>query len=114
MITYTIEQERQNNELWSIPANCVGIDRILLLDKRKELLYSAAIALFNQIWNCKFEIINSTYHSFKFKKIESLFIRNFTYNLFELIDNQLYYFDTEYERKVFLRKYKLKQLENIN
>ena len=63
MNKYTILKKRQENGLWGTPINCIGIDRIPI-DNRKCAIHSAALALFDQVWKCKFEILNSTDNSF--------------------------------------------------
>jgi len=114
MKIYNISQEKQENGLWGTPMNCIGIDRLAPFDKRKELLQSAAIVMVDQIHNCNFKIINSTDNGF-FIQIykERDLLRTFVYSRYEIVDNTLYEFEDEKEHVLFLRKQKLKQLENI-
>ena len=115
MRTHIIKQEKQDNGLWGTPFNCFGIDKLAPFDKRKEILNSAAIALYDQIYNCKFEIINSTDNSFLFNSSYNTKhgIVSFLYKKYEVIGNTLYEFDDENEHNIFLRRQKLLHLENI-
>ena len=60
MKIFEITQEKQENGLWGTPMNCYAIDKFLLLDERKHLLFSASLALLNQIWKCPFKVTNSS------------------------------------------------------
>lgn len=113
MKIYEINQEKQSNGIWGTPLNCYYIDKFLLLDDRKLKLQSAAIALFNQIWNTPFKIINATPNGFIFESENTKSkLLSFRYDRYELVDNKLYEFETDKEHKIFLRKQKLKNLEN--
>lgn len=111
MRTYQIKQKRQENGLWGTPINCIKID-YLPLDSRKYMLHSAAIALIDQIWNCKFEIFNSTDNTFLIQLYgEKHRLVSFLYKNYELVDDVIYEFENEQEHTIFLRKNKIKQLE---
>jgi hypothetical protein len=114
MKKYKIEQEKQKNEIWGVPTLCYSIDRFILLDDRKHLLFSATLALLSQIWNRPFKIFNSTVNGFSIE-IGGGRIVGFRYDRYEINDDILYEFETDKEHVSYLRKHKLEKLnERIN
>lgn len=112
-----IKQNRQSNGLWGTPQNCYYIEYIPIYDERKILLFSAITAAFEERYNKPFKIVFSDENKFRirtddgynaFTEIYSLY-----YEDYEVIDDTLYEFDNEQEHKIFLRKNKLKKLQNV-
>lgn len=114
MKKYKIEQEKQVNGLWGTPINCYSIDFThgIFLDNRKQLLFSAGIALLSQIWNRPFKIFNNTDNGFAIEiDVDGGRRLGFNYDKYEISDDILYEFETDKEHIAYLRKHKLKKLK---
>ena len=114
-----IKQNKQDNGLWGTPLNCYYISRIPSIDNRKCLIHSAWLAAINQVYNRKFKVYYSNDEGILIKidiefygtlqRGEDLTLN---YSNYEVLDNTLYEFDNEKEHNKFLRKLKIKQLQN--
>lgn len=105
-----INAKKQDNGLWGIPYYCGGIDTFILLDDRKELIFSASLVAIAEYYNANFTVFNSTNDSF-FVKIRSSNYK-IVYDRYEVVDDTLYEFENDYEHKVFLRKQKIQKINN--
>jgi len=117
-----IKQERQENGLWGTPFNCFKMSGTPPFgDEYKLKLQSAIIVAFNERYNRRFEIINNSFsNSFYIKAHTDMYnltqdiLFNVHYNIYEVIEDTLYEFEDEKEHNSFLRKNKIKQLEENN
>lgn len=110
MMKIKIKSEKQENGLWGSPLYCSSIDWTPINDKRKLLIFSASLIAISENYKSSFIIFNSNEDGFFIK------INNTTYKLeydrLEVFDNILYEFDNQKERIIFLRKHKIKELND--
>jgi len=107
-----IKSKKQENGMWGTPYNCYSIDYMPLIDDRKMLIFSAAVAVINEEYNKKFRIDFSTINGFKVK-IDDFGYFTINYDIYEVEGDTLYEFDNENEHLTFLRNRKLKNLDSI-
>lgn len=112
-----IKQKKQDNGLWGTPYNCYYIDSIPF-DDRKILIFSAAIAAFNEKYNQKFRIVHCNENGFKIRTgdTDNSFGNYYSifYDKYEVVDDTLYEFFDNQEHIIFLRQQKLKKLQYEN
>lgn len=115
MKIFEIRQEKQENGLWGTPFNCFKIDKLAPFNDRKWKLRSAAIALLDQKWGVPFEIFGSTDSGFgiRIPSLEGGKMFGIQYDKYEVVDNILYEFENEQEHTIFLRKNKIKELNEL-
>ena len=105
-----INAKKQDNGLWGIPYYCGGIDTFILLDDRKELIFSASLVAIAEYYKSNFTVFNSTDKAY-FVKIRSSNYK-IVYDRYEVVDDILYEFENDDEHKVFLRKQKIQKINN--
>jgi hypothetical protein len=110
-----IKQEKQSNGIWGTPMNCVGVDVPPIGNERKYLIFSAWICAINETFNKPFmfrnfcsydQVIVYIFDDFGF--IQRSY--HLSYNRYEVIDDTLYEFESQKEHINFLRKHKIKKL----
>lgn len=109
-----INSEKQDNGIWGTPLDCYSIDRVLLLDDYKLLKFSAILIAFAETYHLRFSIKLSTENGFMLYANSDAGTKSFSvkYENYEVIDDVLYYFDNQQEHIEFLRRNKLKKIEN--
>lgn len=114
-----IKSQKQDNGIWGMPLNCVKMNNFKLYNDYLVLLSSALIIAIDEKFNRKFEIwYEDDYLSVI---IQSESISDYSFNLgkrytvyfknYSVIDNTLFEFDNEKEKKIFLRKQKINKLQ---
>lgn len=113
-----IKTEKQENGLYGTPLKCYEmIGTPPISDHRKYMLFSAIVIAvderYDRYFNLKFYddgfLIQIESDPGSFMPTKSYFMR---YDKYEYIGDTLYEFNDNDERTVFLRKHKLKELEN--
>lgn len=109
MKTIKIKTKKQDNGIWGTPINCTRYDNFILFDEKLELLRTAIIIAFDELYNQSFEIIFPTLSGFWFiYMIDG--IKPIKYDDYKVIDDILYIFENENDKIIYHRKNKLKQL----
>ena len=108
-----IKSKKQNNGLWSIPLNCCSIEGYKPFQDKNELLFSSLIIAIDELHNKSFYIeVFPKKNGFRIKvdNFGTCFVK---FDRYEIIDNKLYEFDDQNEHNMFIRKQKLKKLNEI-
>jgi hypothetical protein len=110
MKIHKIKSEKQYNGLWGLPMNLYNIDFICGYPKDDlNLLVSAIIIKFDEIFNISFKCsIGNT-------EMTILTDNNFyrlPYKDYKIVDDKLYYLESDDDKKMFLRNQKLNKLKN--
>lgn len=110
MVKIKIKSEKQDNGLWGSPLSCSSIDWVPIYDKRKNLIFSASLIAISENYKSYFIIFNSNKDGFFIKINDATY--KLEYDRLEVFDNILYEFDNQKERIIFLRKHKIKELND--
>lgn len=114
MIIHNIKSTKQENGLWGTPLNLYTLDMDILPEFDKQLLISAIIIKFSEIFDVKFkcniketEMIIS-YGSNNHRLKDGYF--RLHYDDYRIVDDNLYYLENDNDKIVFSRMQKLKKL----
>lgn len=115
-----IKSKKQDNGIWGMPLNCVKIENFSIISDYNNLKFSAIIMAITEQYNKKFEIWRISDTGFTINLDSPIFSENYSGTLYtmkfsnyEVVDDILYEFQNEQEHTNFLRKYKIKNLENV-
>ena len=112
MKTYKIEAEKQDNGIWGSPYHLKSSDFFIMKSSKKYLIHSAICQVISQIYDRDFDIFMSDENGFKVN-IDGVGTGSIKYYQYEVINDNLYAFKDDNEHNIFLRKYKLKKLNEI-
>lgn len=120
MIRVKIKTKKQDNGLWGTPNNCYKINGSPPKDHDLNILASAILIAIDEQYNIKFSVKYMDYTEDGFyviltdEKIQKNKLLLIKYDICLLEDNTIIYFDDIEERKIYLRKLKIKRIMNKN
>lgn len=119
MIRVKIKTKKQDNGLWGTPNNCYKINGLPPSDSEIEILSSAIITAIDEKYNSPFYIEYNMYDkgffiSIKTENDELFKLHHIMYDICLLEDDTIIYFESVEEKKIYLRKHKIKRIMNKN
>lgn len=116
MKIHKILSKKQDNGLWGTPLNLHHIETNVFLDFDKQLIVSAIIIKFSELYDVKFKCIINKNNILIMHEIDhSMSYKTYSlpYDEYRVIDNNLYYLETDDDKLEFSRMMKLNKIKSL-